>query len=124
MSVIKRSDLVTDEAIQWPDKYKKDLEEIIATSKKLGQGGGKKNLGELAKVQKRFAVATVRSEKSIIALTAATNTQNQKNREAVKDVQNLDKAYDRLSKELNDTRKSYKNLTAAGKGNTAQAKAQ
>lgn len=126
MSVIKRSDLITDEAFNWTREYKKDLEAIIATSKKLGTGSGgvKKNVDELAKAENRLALAQKRSKDEIKALTAATNTQNQKNREAVKDVQNLDREYDKLSKELNDTRKAYKNLAAAGNTNTKAAKAQ
>ena len=124
MSVIKRSDLITDEAVRWPDEYAKDLDKIIAKSKQLGSSTSKKNTTELAKVQRQLSVATERSTKEFVQQKAALNTLNTQTRNAVKDVQNLDNAYDRLSKELNDTRKSYKNLTAAGKGNTTQAKAQ
>lgn len=124
MSVIKRSDLITDEAVRWPDEYKKDLEQIIATSKKLGTGTSRKNTTELAKVQNQLSIATERSTKEFVQQKAALNSLNTQTRNAVKDVQNLDNAYDRLSKELNDTRKAYKNLSAAGKANTKEAKAQ
>jgi len=124
VSVIKRSDLITDEAFNWPREYQKDLEGIITTSKKLGQGGAKKNIDELSKVQRQLSVATERSSKEFIEQKAALNTLNTTTRNAVKDVQNLDNAYDRLSKELNDTRKSFKNLAAAGKENTKEAKEQ
>lgn len=124
MSVIKRSDLITDEAFNWPKEYAQDLEKLITKSKQLGQGTTKKNMTELHKVQNQLAVATDRSTKEYVQQKAALNTLNTTTRNAVKDVQNLDNAYDKLSKELNDTRKAYKNLAASGKANSKEAKEQ
>ena len=81
MSVIKRSDLITDEAVQWPDKYKKDLAELITTSKKLGAGTSKKNMTELTKVQKQFNVAQERSNGLYTDAKAKLNTLNRETRE-------------------------------------------
>lgn len=124
MSVIERSDLISDSAFQWPDDYAKKLETLAAKSKGIGQGGAKQGLSELEKVQRQLSVATQRSTKEYIDQKAALNTLNTQTRNAVKDVQNLDNAYDKLSKELNDARKEYKNLAAAGKANDSQARRQ
>ena len=124
MSVIQLTELISKAAIAWPDKYKRDIEEIITKSKELGGGKGKKNLTELEKVQRQLSVATDRSTKEFIEQKAALNTLNTTTRNSVKDVQNLDNAYDKLSKELNDTRKAFKNLSAAGKANTKVARDQ
>ncbi len=133
MSVIKRKELVTDEAINWPKEYKKDLEEIIAISKKLGQPANqpkvpgsdpktRKNLDELQRVQNQLAKATERSSKEFLDQKAALDKLNKTNREAVKDINAQTDAYDKLDRELNTTRKAYKNLAAAGKENTTEAK--
>lgn len=93
MSVIKRSDLIEDSAIQWPEKYKKDLEELIATSKKLGESAKgipgaspktKKNVSELQKVQKQLNVANEKSNKVFIEQKAALDRVNKANRERTK----------------------------------------
>ena len=89
MSVIKRSDLITDEAFNWPKAYAQDLEKLITKSKQLGQGTTKKNMTELHKVQNQLAVATDRSTKEYVQQKAALNTLNTTTRNAVKDCKTL-----------------------------------
>lgn len=133
MSVIKREELITDQAVNWPKEYKKDLEELIVISKKLSQPTNqpkvpgsdpktRKNLDELAKVQNQLAKATERSSKEFLDQKASLDKLNKENREAVKTINAQTDAYDKLDRELTSTRKAYKNLAAAGKENTAEAK--
>ena len=131
MSVIQRKELVTDEAINWPVKYKKDLEEIIATSKKLSTNQPKvpgsdpktrKNITELQKVQTQLARATEKSTGEFRKQQAQLARVNKLNREAVKDINAQSDAYDKLDRELISTRKAYKNLAAANKENTTEGK--
>lgn len=123
MSVIRRIDLITDEAFNWPEKYKEKLQGLVTQSKKLGAGGQtKKSMDQLTLVQNNLSRATERSTKEYIEQKAALDKLNKSNREAVKDVNALDSAYDKLSRELESTRKKYKDLAAQGKANTRQAK--
>ena len=93
MSVIKRSDLIEDVAINWPKEYKKDLEEIIATSKKLGTNPPKvpgsdpktkKSITELQKVQNQLNTANQKGNKLVIEQKAALDRRNKATRESVK----------------------------------------
>ncbi len=129
--IIQRKELITDDAFNWPKEYKKDLEELIAISKKLGTTSTKlpgsdpktkKSLDELQRVQNNLAKATERSSKEFLDQKAALDKLNRENREAVKTINAQTDAYDKLDRELNTTRKAYKNLAAAGKENTAEAK--
>jgi hypothetical protein len=122
VSVIQRKDLITDQAFNWPKEYASQLETLVTKSKQLGQGSARQGATELDKVQKNLARSTERSTKEYIEQKAALDKLNKSNRQAVKDVSSLDSAYDSLSNELNKTRKAYKDLAAAGKGNTKQAK--
>ena len=121
--IIRRIDLITDEAFNWPEQYKKKLEGLVTSTRKLGAGGQtKKAMDQLTLVQNNLAKATERSTGEYIQQKAALDKLNKSNREAVKDVNSLDSAYDKLSRELEKNRKAYKDLAAQGKANTTQAK--
>lgn len=93
MSVIQRKELITDEAINWPKAYKKQLEDLIVISKKLGQTApklpgidpkAKKSITELQKVQSQLNIANQKGNKLVIEQKAALDRRNKSTRESVK----------------------------------------
>jgi hypothetical protein len=123
MSVIRRIDLIDDNAFNWPEEYRRKLEQLIQTSKKVaGNGGTRQSLDQLAQVQKQLSRATEQSTKEYIEQKAALDLVRKSNREAVKDINAQTNSYTKLSRRLDKTRNEYKDLAAQGKANTRQAK--
>jgi len=126
MSVIKRSDLINDSALNWPKEYLAELDKIIVKSKQLGRKTGgtasqRKSLNELQKVERQLAIATERSSFQFIKQKAALDSLNTKTRTQIKSVQNVNDAYSRLNKKLENARRAYLNLALAGKGQSVAA---
>lgn len=107
MSVINRSDLISDQAFNWPKEYAKMLEDVAQKSKELGQGSARKGATELEKVQNNLARATERSTDEYIKQRAALDKLNKENREAVKEINSLESEYDQLSRSLEKNRSGY-----------------
>ena len=95
----------------------KSTKDIATETKKLT-----KSKTELQKIEKQILTAQQKSTDAFIKQKAALDKLNKSNREAVKDVNAQKDAYDKLDRELISTRKAYKDLAAAGKANTAEAK--
>lgn len=123
MSAIKLLDIVDQAVLNWPNDYKRQLDEIIQKSRELGQGSSKKGIDELGRVQNQLSKATERSTQEYIKQKAELDKLNRSNREAVKEVNAQSSAYDSLSRRLEQNRKAYKDLAAQGKANTREAKA-
>lgn len=93
MGVIKRPELIEDTAFNWPKEYRKELEAIIALSKKLGttqpkakstDPKAKKNITELQKAQKQLNTANQKGNTLVIKAKAELDRKNKTTREAVK----------------------------------------
>lgn len=124
MTVIKRIDLIEDEAFFWPRAYAKSLEALARESKALGEKTKptKKAMDELAKVQRAIGVETERSTKKYRDQKARLDQLRKTTRESVKDINSQAGAYNQLSRRLDETRNKFKNLAAQNKGNTTEAK--
>lgn len=110
-----------------------EAKQRIELTQKLNKG-----VNELTTLQKE-RIKTENQLKTVLAKNLQTQEKNaltlakgkirlQENnkllKQQAKEALGLVGAYDKLSKELNENRKAYKNLAAAGKANTKEAKAQ
>lgn len=136
---IERKDVISDEAFEapllWADRFEKVAIELnkvvnsaaaagkaIASSKETRQH--KKAVDDLARAEQRLVKANSEMAKKIAVINQQIAEKNKRNKEEARQTLGLVGAYDKLTKELNDARKAYKDLAASGTASTKALKEQ
>lgn len=150
MSGLKKSDVLSDEAIKAPLELSDNLNVLLKTvkdtvtevqklSKSFSSGVEStkakdtekltQSQKELAKITQQIAVATARQNekydeqnKKLVELRTKQQQRNKELKDEAKQALGLSGAYDKLQKQLSETTKKYKDLAAQGKANTNQGK--
>ena len=130
---IERKDVISDEAFEapllWAERFEKvaiELDKIVNSAAGAGKAISssnvsatqKKAVDDLARAEQRLAKANTDLAKQVALVNEQATIKRRQNREEAKQTLGLVGAYDRLSKELNEARKAYKDLAASGKAST------
>jgi len=131
MAALDRDKVIPDELLQAPyqladgfDAVSKSLREVVTiareVTKSLSSGkqsteGQKKAADELARAQEKLSKANQQITKDVAKLNVQTQERNKQIKQEAKESLGLVGAYSKLTKELNEARKAYKDLAASGK---------
>lgn len=146
MADLKRKDIISDDVLNAPlelaknfQQVVKELQNVVKTAKKteaaLNRAGTGKERREgtnqLIQSQKELERVRARLEKSYTEearikakLQVQQQERNRRLKQEAKESLGLSGAYDKLTKELNDARRAYKDLAASGKASTKELQAQ
>lgn len=137
---LEKSQVITQDALNAPLELAenlravtKELKEIIAISaqsaKALGAGNATQQkqrqvVDDLTKANERLKKANSDVAREVAKVNIQTQERNKQVKQEARASLGLVGAYDKLTKELNDARKAYKNLAASGTATTKQLKDQ
>ena len=140
MAQLDRKSIITDDALRAPydladgfEKVVSILNEVVNTAAKasasLNSGNQstsahKKTVDELSRAQQKLVTANSQIAKELAKVNVQTAERNKKIKEEAKQSLGLVGAYERLTKELNQARRAYKDLAASGTATTKELKAQ
>lgn len=137
---LEKNQIITEDAIRAPlelsgnlKEVARSLKEIIAissqTSQALSAGNATQQkqrqvVDELTKANERLKKANSDVAKEIAKINIQTQERNKRVKQEAREALGLVGAYEKLTNELNDARKAYKDLAASGTATTKQLKEQ